>query len=99
MERGTDINFGTLSAKLIEWLGQQKGCGYATSHRITNPTKEAARWGSRLRISQQKKDQAPRPSSYSSVQGVAASPLLQKSGIKESKGFGGFPIGGQWLIQ
>ena len=24
--------------------------------------------------------------------------LLQMSGIKESKGFGGFPIGGQWLV-
>jgi malate dehydrogenase (quinone) len=25
-------------------------------------------------------------------------PLLQKSGIKESKGFGGFPVSGQWLV-
>ncbi len=24
--------------------------------------------------------------------------LLQKSGIPEAKGLGGFPIGGQWLI-
>ena len=44
MERGTDINYGTLSAKLIEWLGHQEGCGYATSHRITNLTKDGARW-------------------------------------------------------
>jgi len=25
-------------------------------------------------------------------------PLLQKAGIPEAKGLGGFPIGGQWLI-
>jgi malate dehydrogenase (quinone) len=29
--------------------------------------------------------------------GGAALPLLQASGIEESKGFGGFPISGQWL--
>ncbi|MFT5827015.1 MAG: malate dehydrogenase (quinone), partial [Yoonia sp.] len=30
--------------------------------------------------------------------GGGSLPLLQKSGIAEAKGFGGFPIGGQWLI-
>ena len=25
-------------------------------------------------------------------------PLLQKSGIEESRGYGGFPVGGQWLV-
>ena len=29
--------------------------------------------------------------------GGGALPLLQKAGIKEAKGFGGFPVGGQWL--
>ncbi|RUP75018.1 malate:quinone oxidoreductase, partial [Corynebacterium propinquum] len=29
--------------------------------------------------------------------GGAALPLLQASGIEESKGFGGFPVSGQWL--
>ena len=30
--------------------------------------------------------------------GGGSLPLLQKSGIPESKGYGGFPIGGQWLV-
>jgi malate dehydrogenase (quinone) len=30
--------------------------------------------------------------------GGGSLPLLQKSGIPESKGFGGFPIGGQWMV-
>ena len=29
--------------------------------------------------------------------GGGALPLLQKSGIKEAKGFGGFPVSGEWL--
>ena len=30
--------------------------------------------------------------------GGGALPLLQKSGVKEGKGYGGFPISGQWLV-
>ncbi|MGQ0442316.1 MAG: malate:quinone oxidoreductase, partial [Methylophilaceae bacterium] len=30
--------------------------------------------------------------------GGGALPLLQKAGIPESKGYGGFPVSGQWLI-
>jgi len=30
--------------------------------------------------------------------GGGALPLLQKSGIEESKGYGGFPVSGQWLV-
>ncbi|WP_372436710.1 malate:quinone oxidoreductase, partial [Pandoraea sputorum] len=29
--------------------------------------------------------------------GGAALPLLQMSGIEESRGFGGFPVSGQWV--
>jgi malate dehydrogenase (quinone) len=30
--------------------------------------------------------------------GGGSLPLLQKAGIPEAKGLGGFPIGGQWLV-
>jgi malate dehydrogenase (quinone) len=30
--------------------------------------------------------------------GGGALPLLEKSGISEAKGFGGVPVGGQWLV-
>ena len=35
MERGTDINYGRLSAKLIEWLGRQEAV--ATRRAIESP--------------------------------------------------------------
>ncbi|MEC8614202.1 MAG: malate dehydrogenase (quinone) [Verrucomicrobiota bacterium] len=98
MERGTDINFGTLSTKLIEWLGQQEGCGYATSHRITNLTKESANWRVEIKDLTTKERLSTKAKFVFIGAGGGSLPLLQKSGIKESKGFGGFPIGGQWLI-
>ena len=30
--------------------------------------------------------------------GGGSLPLLQMSGIEESRGYGGFPVGGQWLV-
>ncbi|MEM6884234.1 MAG: malate dehydrogenase (quinone) [Verrucomicrobiota bacterium] len=98
MKRGTDINYGALAAKLIYWLGKQKDCDYKCSHRITNITKAGDQW--RLEIKDLKTNQTFTNTAKFVFIGAGGGslPLLQKSGIKESKGFGGFPIGGQWLI-
>jgi malate dehydrogenase (quinone) len=98
MDRGTDINYGALSAKLITWLGRQDGCGYATSHRITDITKNGDRWTVEVLNLKTKKKFTNTAKFIFIGAGGGSLPLLQKSGIKESKGFGGFPIGGQWLI-
>lgn len=97
MERGTDVNFGALSGKLIEWLGQQDGGGYATGHRVLDITKSDGRWV--LKIKDLKSGEVFTNSAKFVFIGAGGGslPLLQKSGIAESKGFGGFPIGGQWL--
>jgi malate dehydrogenase (quinone) len=98
MERGTDINYGILSAKLIEWLGQQEDCGFATSHRITNLTKDGAGWKVEVKDLISKQTLSSKAKFVFIGAGGGSLPLLQKSGVRESKGFGGFPIGGQWLI-
>ncbi|MEN8828953.1 MAG: malate dehydrogenase (quinone) [Lentimonas sp.] len=98
MDRGTDINYGALSTKLIEWLGRQEGCGYATSHRITDLTKDGEGWEVEVKDLKTKQKFTNKAKFVFIGAGGGSLPLLQKSGIKESKGFGGFPIGGQWLI-
>jgi len=98
MDRGTDINYGALSAKLITWLGNQDGCGYATSHRITDITKTGELWTVTVKNLKTKQTSTNTAKFIFIGAGGGSLPLLQKSGIKESKGFGGFPIGGQWLI-
>ena len=98
MSPGTDINYGALASKLINWLGNQKNCGYATGHRITDINKTGDHWTVEIQ------DLATNQKFISTAKfifigaGGGSLPLLQKSGIKESKGYGGFPIGGQWLI-
>ena len=36
MTGGTDVNFGSLSRQLLDWLGRQDGCSVKTSHRVTD---------------------------------------------------------------
>ena len=98
MDSGTDVNFGTISRKLLAWLEGQDGCGMATGHRVTDLTKTDKGWDLKI------KDLATGQTRTNSAKfvfvgaGGGSLSLLQKSGIPEAKGLGGFPIGGQWLI-
>lgn len=98
MDAGTDVNFGALSRKLIDWLSRQPGCGVATSHRVCGLYREDGRW--QLTIRDMKSGQYLKSSAKFVFIGAGGGSLqlLQKSGIPESKGFGGFPVGGQWLV-
>lgn len=99
MALGSDVNFGALSGKLMKWLGDQKECGYATSHRITDITKQSdGSWKLDVKNLKTKETFTNTAKFVFIGAGGGSLPLLQKAGIEESKGFGGFPIGGQWLI-
>lgn len=98
MDTGTDVNFGAISRKLLGWLGKQDGCGIASGHRVTDLKKTENGW--LLTV----KDLATGATFQNNAKfvfvgaGGGSLPLLQKSGIAEAKGLGGFPIGGQWLV-
>ena len=97
MDRGTDVNFGALSKLLVQWLGKQDGGGYATEHRVTDLTRTKNGWDVEVKDLQSGRTFANSAKFVFIGAGGGSLPLLQKSGITESKGFGGFPIGGQWL--
>ena len=99
MKIGTDVNFGSLAGLLIKWLGKQEGCGYATQHRVTDLTRNPDQsWEVKVRNQATGEQFANRAKFVFIGAGGGSLPLLQKSGIAEAKGFGGFPIGGQWLV-
>lgn len=99
MPEGTDVNFGALASHLIHWLGKQEGCGFATGHRVSDLTRNN-NGGWEVEIKSLKTGRSFNNSTKFVFIGAGGGslPLLQKSGIPEAKGFGGFPIGGQWLI-
>jgi malate dehydrogenase (quinone) len=95
---GTDVNFGTLARKLVRWVGQQPGCGVATRHRVVDLQKTSDGWDVTVKDIAGKLKFHNQASFVFIGAGGGSLPLLQKSGIDEAKGYGGFPIGGQWLV-
>ncbi len=98
MDSGTDVNFGEIARRLMGWLGQQPGCGVAAGHRVTDLTKTGAGWDVSVRHLASSEVYTNRAKFVFIGAGGGSLRLLQKAGIPEAKGLGGFPIGGQWLV-
>jgi malate dehydrogenase (quinone) len=98
MDGGTDVNFGNVSRKLLEWLANQEGCGVASGHRVVDLERVLAGWSLSIRDVATGELRHNRAKFVFVGAGGGSLPLLQKAGIPEAKGLGGFPIGGQWLI-
>ncbi len=96
---GSDVNFGDLSRLLVEWLGHQPDFDLMVAHNVNSLTKQPdGRW---LVQVQNKADGHITPITANFVflgAGGGALPLLQKTGIAEGHGYGGFPVSGQWLV-
>ncbi len=98
MDSGTDVNFGEVARKLLRWLGSQPGCGVASGHRVIDLDKTSDGWEATIRELATGNTRRNRAKFVFVGAGGGSLKLLQKSGIPASKGIGGFPIGGQWLI-
>ena len=94
---GTDVNFGALTNQLLQYLASQGGINVSYNQKVTGLTRTQAGWSVQVKNTQ---SGALRNVSARFVflgAGGGALPLLQMSGIEEGKGFGGFPVSGQWL--
>ncbi|MEM8739348.1 MAG: malate dehydrogenase (quinone) [Planctomycetota bacterium] len=99
LDAGTDVNFGSLARQLVEWLAAQDGCDAKTGHRVTGLERLAdGRWSVEVRDLGAGRTFTQTAKFVFIGAGGGSLPLLQQSGIDEAKGFGGFPIGGQWLV-
>ncbi len=98
MDGGTDVNFGGIARGLLGWLGRQDRCAVATGHRVTDLAKTAGGWEVKVRPLADGREHRSRARFVFVGAGGGSLRLLQKSGIPEAKGLGGFPIGGQWLV-
>ncbi len=98
MDSGTDVNFGVVSRKLIAWLAKQPGCGVASGHRVTDLDRTEEGWNVSVKDLSTGAKRKNRTKFVFVGAGGGSLTMLQKSGIAEAKGLGGFPIGGQWLV-
>jgi len=94
---GTDVNFGALTRSIISYLGKQPGCAVHLRHRVEDVKREGTGWTLVVKDKATRKEREVTAKFVFLGAGGGALPLLQKSGIPEVKGFGGFPVSGQWL--
>ncbi|MGP5090295.1 malate:quinone oxidoreductase [Brachybacterium tyrofermentans] len=93
---GTDVDFGTLTTQLLDYAGSH-GTTVSTGSEVIDLRRMGTDWGVMVRSTADDSIRVIRAPMVFVGAGGAALPLLQKSGIDEIRGFGGFPISGQWL--
>ncbi|MGP4077494.1 malate:quinone oxidoreductase [Halobacillus sp. K22] len=98
METGTDVNFGTLTQKLFDHLESQDVQLYYNQR--VDDVKRADDGSWMVKVQHMDSDQtALHSADFVFVGGGGGSlHLLQKSGVPEGKGFGGFPVSGQFMV-
>ncbi len=99
MEIGTDVNFGALTRKLFRYLFDFSDIKLHLAHEVSDLQQDAnGLWKIKIKnLTTGKKSIIKTPFVFIGA-GGGSLPLLEKSGISESKGYGGFPVSGQWLI-
>lgn len=96
---GTDVNFGALTETLVDYLDAKDGIRLATHHIVKDLTRRKdGRWRVEVRNLDKGINRVIDTPFVFVGAGGASLPLLQKSKIKEGKGFGGFPVSGQFLV-
>ncbi|NNH72886.1 malate dehydrogenase (quinone) [Nocardia uniformis] len=94
---GTDIDFGELTKELLAYLGAS-GADIAFGHEVRNLTKQSdGSWLVKVRNTRTRQTRVINAKFVFVGAGGGALPLLQKAGIKEIAGFGGFPVSGLFL--
>lgn len=98
MDRGTDVNFGALTRAMVHYLDNLEGVELFLGHEIRDIEKQDdGLWEITIRDMVSKEKKAVFTPFVFIGAGGGTLPLLDKSGIAEAEGYGGFPISGQWL--
>ena len=91
---GTDVDFGALTRLMVEALQKQANFTLQLQQSVESLKQQPdGRW----RVTLSSGETVVARFVFLGA-GGGARPLLQKSGIPESKGYGGFPVSGQWLV-
>ncbi|QIB53009.1 MULTISPECIES: malate dehydrogenase (quinone) [Pseudomonas] len=99
VEYGADVDFGSLTRSMIAHLREQAGFELRLNHSV-NALRKSKRGHWRVDVEDEKTGEELSINAKFVFLGAGGGslPLLQKSHIDESQGYGGFPVSGQWLV-
>ncbi|CAG0948914.1 malate dehydrogenase (quinone) [Methylophilaceae bacterium] len=96
---GTDVDFGALTRHLVSGLQKHPNFTLLCGHQVQALQQGSGhRWKVTVQDARTGRRQIIDAGFVFLGAGGGALPLLQKSGIPESRGYGGFPVSGQWLV-
>ncbi len=99
MELGTDVNFGALTRAMFEYLEKQEGVNLYLNHEVKKiKRKKDNSWMLKVENREDGSKFKLKTSFVFIGAGGGSLLLLEKSEIPEAKGYGGFPVSGQWLV-
>lgn len=96
IDEGTDINYGAQARQFID-AAQQDGTEVRYGSEVKDIKPQGSKWKLTIKNLHTGDTSTVLANFVFVGAGGMALPLLQKSGIPEIKGYGGFPVSGQWL--
>jgi malate dehydrogenase (quinone) len=98
MDLGTDVNFGALTRSMFGKLQAMEGVKIHFNHEVKDLKKEdSGTWKLKVKDLSTDDKRKVRAKFVFIGAGGGSLRLLEKSDIPEGRGFGGFPVSGQWL--
>ncbi len=97
MRIGTDVDYGALTDDLLSSLKGKEGFSVCFSNRVQDLRRDGDLWTVRVRDERTGGSRDVQAKFVFIGAGGGSLPLLQKSGIPEGRGYGGFPVSGIWL--
>ncbi len=97
VEGGTDVNFGALTNQLLDHLKTKPGVSIRYAQKVYGLDRQGKGWCVKVKDLKTGNTREISTGFVFLGAGGGALPLLQMSGIEEGKGYGGFPVSGQWL--
>ncbi|MBU8892989.1 MAG: malate dehydrogenase (quinone) [Bacteroidales bacterium] len=98
MQAGTDVNFDIITRGIMAYLNNCEGVEVHVNHKVKNFSKQAdGSWNIKVKDTKSGKTKTSNSKFVYISSGGGSLPMLQKSGIKEGKGYGGFPVSGKFM--
>ena len=97
MELGTDVNFGSLTRMMFNYLQKSATINLHFGHEVRKLKQSNGLWEIKVKNETTGEKRLVKAKFVFIGAGGGSLPLLEKSNIPEGKGFGGFPVSGQWL--
>jgi malate dehydrogenase (quinone) len=97
MVTGTDVDYGALTKDLLDSLRGRDGFSIHFFSRVQDLERDGDTWKVKIRDEKSGEHRHVQAKFVLIGAGGGSLPLLQKSGIPEGRGYGGFPVSGIWL--